>query len=206
MGNKKFNAKSLHHGTIMLNVDLANMQKYLNPNKLKLISKGVDSVKSRVLNLNDRFPNINKEIVFEAIEKEFLSYHNITEYEKINLDDENSTSNNKINDLYKHYNSWDWKFGTCPDFTDSLYHKFDWGLIDLSLKVENGIIIESKVYSDSLHMELIDLINNNLTNLGGKFRYDIDGISKLIDSNTCDNQMYNKFLNEMKNVLINQIL
>jgi len=206
MGNKKFNAKSLHHGTIMLNVDLAKMERYLNPNKLKLISKGVDSVKSRVLNLNERFPYLMKDNIFEAIEKEFLSYHNITEYNKIYLDDEYNTNIDIINDLYKNYNSWNWKFGNCPEFTDSLVHKFDWGLVDLSLKVENGIIMESKIYSDTLYMEMIDFININLTQCRGIYRYDCDGVGKLIDSNLSENEVYNKFLKDMKDVLIKQIL
>jgi lipoate-protein ligase A len=44
--------KTLHHGTIMFSVDFNALQKYLNPNKKKLESKGIDSVISRVLNLN----------------------------------------------------------------------------------------------------------------------------------------------------------
>jgi lipoate-protein ligase A len=43
--------KVLHHGTILFNVDTNALVKYLNPNKAKLISKGITSVASRVLNL-----------------------------------------------------------------------------------------------------------------------------------------------------------
>lgn len=52
LGNKDgAGRKSLHHGTVMFDVDLKALQKYLNPNKKKLESKGVDSVISRVINL-----------------------------------------------------------------------------------------------------------------------------------------------------------
>ena len=44
--------KALHHGTMLLNVDSKNVAKYLNPNKEKLKSKGVDSVVSRIMNLS----------------------------------------------------------------------------------------------------------------------------------------------------------
>lgn len=47
------NKRSLHHGTMLINVDLDKMTAYLNPNKLKLISKGVESVISRVMNLHE---------------------------------------------------------------------------------------------------------------------------------------------------------
>ena len=54
LGNKDGSGrKSLHHGTMLLDLDLTALLKYLNPNKAKLISKGVDSVVSRVMNLSE---------------------------------------------------------------------------------------------------------------------------------------------------------
>ena len=45
--------KSLHHGTLLLDLDFTALSKYLNPNKLKLQSKGVVSVIQRVINLKE---------------------------------------------------------------------------------------------------------------------------------------------------------
>lgn len=148
MGNKHYSPKSLHHGTIMLNVDIENMNNYLNPNKLKLISKGIDSVKSRVVNLCDIYPNLGlcREKIFEGFEKEFMRYFNVdyANIDKIDVDNENSLNlkekNPKIFEMYNKYSSWEWLFGECPEFSNSLFHKFDFGLIDLSLIVEKGII------------------------------------------------------------------
>ncbi|MGC4020145.1 MAG: lipoate--protein ligase [Muricomes sp.] len=47
-----------HHGTLMLNVDIGDLSKYLTVSKEKLQSKGVDSVKSRVTNLKEFAPDI----------------------------------------------------------------------------------------------------------------------------------------------------
>jgi len=144
MGNKTYDPKSLHHGTIMLNVDIEKMDNYLNPNKLKLISKGVDSVKSRVMNLCERYPNLslNRENIFHAFEKEFVKYFDIQEYDKIFVEDEMSENFKnkipKIFELYDKYSSWEWLYGECPEFSNSFFHKFDFGLIDLSLIVEKG--------------------------------------------------------------------
>lgn len=52
LGDKEGKGKrSLHHGTMLLSLELDALAKYLNPSKAKLQSKGVDSVISRVMNL-----------------------------------------------------------------------------------------------------------------------------------------------------------
>ena len=51
--------RSLHHGTMLLNLELDALSKYLSPNKKKLESKGVDSVVSRVMNLSEVNPQID---------------------------------------------------------------------------------------------------------------------------------------------------
>ena len=58
-GHQGRGKKALHHGTILFNVDLKALEKYLNPNKKKLESKGIDSVISRVMNLKDYYPTIS---------------------------------------------------------------------------------------------------------------------------------------------------
>ena len=59
-----------HHGTLMVNVNMQDLSKYLNVSKDKLKSKGVDSVKSRVINLSSLCEEITisslKDKLFEA--------------------------------------------------------------------------------------------------------------------------------------------
>ena len=50
--------KSYHHGTLMVDVDMENVQRYLSPSKAKLAAKGVDSVRSRVVNLREFVPKL----------------------------------------------------------------------------------------------------------------------------------------------------
>jgi len=52
LGRRGIGARALHHGTMLLDVDMVGMRDYLNPSKPKLESKGIKSVVSRVTNLS----------------------------------------------------------------------------------------------------------------------------------------------------------
>ena len=60
---------SLHHGTMLLDVKMDALSKYLNPSKEKLKSKGIDSVISRVINLKEISSDIDHDKFCEAMEK-----------------------------------------------------------------------------------------------------------------------------------------
>ena len=57
---------------MLLDLELGALGKYLNPNKKKLESKGVDSVISRVMNLKEACPEITHDSFNQALEKAFL--------------------------------------------------------------------------------------------------------------------------------------
>ena len=72
LGKKDGSGKrSLHHGTMLLDLELGALGKYLNPNKKKLESKGVSSVISRVMNLKEAVPAITHDSFNEALEQAF---------------------------------------------------------------------------------------------------------------------------------------
>lgn len=75
LGNQKTGEgrRSLHHGTMLLDLELNALGKYLNPSKAKLQSKGVDSVISRVMNLKEIAPDINHDNFCDALEQSFIN-------------------------------------------------------------------------------------------------------------------------------------
>lgn len=54
---------------MLLNLDMSSLSKYLNPNKKKLESKGVDSVISRVINLVEINSSINHDNFCASLEQ-----------------------------------------------------------------------------------------------------------------------------------------
>ncbi len=221
---------TLHHGTMLLDVNLENLTQYLNVNKLKLISKGVDSVRSRVVNLKEVYSDITPSKFFDILKTTFINYYlsrNIKVEEFIMPDifdnewESSSTDLVQKETLKKEFsdlNDWKWIYGTTPEFTNSLEHKFNWGLVDLSLKTENGLITqEVQLFSDCLDTLFIEIIRKSLlevmkNNLAFNYEYSKKGVEKLlidvktdILKNNCISGEQIKYLDEIINILPNSV-
>lgn len=153
--------KSLHHGTILVNIDKDRVERYLNVNKEKLKSKGVDSVRQRILNLNDINPSITHEAFCESIIKEFNEvYKGNPEVEIVNQQELHSFDS--FTHSFRELEDWNWRFGKTPKFEYSLETRFPWGIIDLHLTQVEGKISSIKIYSDSLYPQMIEMIESAL--------------------------------------------
>ena len=133
-----------HHGTLMVNVNVNILGDVLNPSKLKLKSKGIKSVKSRVINLNE----LNNEITIESLkislEKAFEKiYGKISEKDIYNV-------NLKTPKFYDKYKNPLWNFGESPKYDVILEEKLPIGNIQVNLNIENGIVKEGRIHSDTL--------------------------------------------------------
>lgn len=144
---------SLHHGTMLFSVDKEGLQKYLNPSKAKLLSKGVQSVAARVVNICELHPGLDHEKWCAAMTEAFSEVHGGAEVQNLDKLDR------ETEEIAAKYLDWDWRFGTSPAFTHTLEKRFDWGTIDLNLQVEGGVVKEAKVFSDSLYPDFIDRLN-----------------------------------------------
>lgn len=51
-----------------------------------------------------------------------------------------------------------WILGECPNFSNNIDFKFDWGYADVYFEVDRGFVSKVKVYSDSLFPQIIDEI------------------------------------------------
>lgn len=171
--------RSLHHGTMLLDLELGALGKYLNPNKKKLESKGVDSVISRVMNLKEMVPDINHDSFCTALEQAYIKKWADLPVRKTVLKVDDLKKNDKIMELYEKSVDWDWRFGQTPDFSNSIEHKFDWALVDVQFDVEKGVIVKGQVFSDCLIPVFIDEVNKQIAT--GQITYDVKGVNDLCD-------------------------
>jgi len=154
----EFKDKCYHHGTILVDVDMSSLSKYLNVSRKKLQSKGVDSVKSRVTNLINYRPDITMDILSLELIKAFGESYGLVPIEM----DISKLDARDLELRTEKFSSWDWTYGKKIEFTDSISRRFDWGDIELQMRIEGGIIQDCLVYSDGLDGELFGEIGKKL--------------------------------------------
>lgn len=141
-----------HHGTLMVNVNMEDLSRYLTVSRDKLKAKGVDSVRSRVGNLKDFQPDITidslKETLRSAFEEEYGLRSETLEWNELPKDD--------IKERRERFSSWEWLYGRKLDFQYELETRFEWGNLNLQFQVGSGVIQDMKAYSDSLCPEIIE--------------------------------------------------
>ncbi len=149
---------SYHHGTILIRVDMSKLSHYLNVSREKLVSKGVDSVRSRVTNLTEYVPDLTIQGMREELITAFGEVYGLTaeplRQETLDL--------KELKRLEEKFSSWEWNFGKKLQFSDSIGRRFSWGEVELQFSVENGIIRQCAVYSDALETGLFEAIADQL--------------------------------------------
>lgn len=131
--------RMFHNGTILIRTDAEIMCKVLSPSKEKLESKGVKSVKSRVLNLSELQPTLTPEIMREAVSVAFQQ-----EYGKSQpLILENIEGVTPFSDP-------SWIYNRRPDYQHTLIHRLDTATITLHYNIRDNAIIDYAIFTDAL--------------------------------------------------------
>lgn len=155
----------LHHGTLLFNSELENLVKALNVDNDKILSKGIESIKSRVTNIKEHV----KEDIFMEKFKEIL-IENIFMWNKSSLKEYNLT-NDHINDIEKlmeeKYMTWQWNYGYSPEFNYRNSKRFQGGKLEVLLNIVEGHINECKIYGDFLG--LMDVLEIEKKIIGIKY-------------------------------------
>lgn len=151
--------QAYHHGTLLVDVDMQHMSRYLNPSKAKLQSKGVDSVRSRVVNLRELNPDITIPSLKAAMAEAFAKVYSLP-LEQL---PEEALNKPHIDSLRQRNGSWEWLYGQKIPFTFEWEDRFPWGSVQVALQVENGIVRQAKVYSDAMDWSLAPKLEQSLT-------------------------------------------
>lgn len=137
--------QKLHHGTILIDVNTENMSKYLRPSQKKLKSKGVASVRSRVVNLKQLMPDIDIDMLAvalkEAVKDEYQAQ--ITELDSSDFDTE------KLKRYIDFFADREWQRGKHVSYTLQSHERFDWGEVQVNINLDAGKVSEAQLFSDA---------------------------------------------------------
>ena len=143
-----------HHGTLLVNVDTAAMSRYLNPDREKLRSKGVDSVRSRVANLCEFVPELTVDALKEKLVEAFSRVYGceVLAFPKERVDAA------AVSAREAYFASPEWKYGRRIPFEYEISRRFAWGNIVLRFHVNKGVIQEVSAFSDAMDEALVSKI------------------------------------------------
>ena len=159
-GGRKFSGNAfsrgqcnhLHHGTLLIRGDMADLQRYLRPKPAKLQKHGVSSVQSRVVNLGELNPAITSESIVPHLRDAFVAVYDGLPLRT--LDFGSLCALPGVQRLRDEFASDEWRFGRWRSFTAQRSAQFDWGGVELQLTVdqEHGIITDVQLASDALDL------------------------------------------------------
>lgn len=167
-----------HHGTILVNADLTKLSNYLCVSKEKMRSKGIDSVRARVCNICELSSGLTVEAMRRLVIESFIEeYGAASEYVF------DGTVLAEVEERRERLASWEWRFGKTPQFDFETDKRFSFGDTQIYFNSRNGVIRETKVYSDCLDTELTTEIENALTGVHFRKEEIKAALSKMKDQN-----------------------
>ena len=153
--------------SLLLDIDFDNMVKTLNPNRKKINSKGISSVRSRVTGLREFFSEQYKNITTEQL-KDYVLCHllNIDSLENANRYELTEHDWQEIDKLIeKKYKNWDWNYGNSPRYSYNRDEYFTGvGTVNITLEITTGFIKSCRIYGDFFAKKDIKDIENALIN------------------------------------------
>ncbi len=146
-----------HHGTLLVCADLQRLGRYLTPSRLKLQSKGVESVTSRVANLQEFSPELTLSQVKQALIQAFSRVYGLP-VERLAVPDRAL-----LERLENRYASDGWIYGTRYPFSCTLEGRFLWGGVEVCLEVRENRVTRARVYTDAMEDSWVETLEQRLT-------------------------------------------
>lgn len=166
----------LHHGTIMVDVDLERMQELLYTSQSKIAKKGVSSVRSRVVNLKTVNQDISVNRLKELIKFSFIKMFGENSIIKYGIDYLEEVEAVKLEEKYS---SEQWNINQVEEYDLQIKEKYDWGYLILSCCMSGQNPKKFSISSDSLYPDMVDSV---AAELNGRSMMDLSQLKQKIKS------------------------
>lgn len=152
--------RTLHHGTLLFDVDLEALEKSLKIKKGKIESQSIKSVKSRVTNLR---PYLSEDLNIDQFKSQLIAFfqkwYGLEEY-VLSTEDKRSIENLAEG----RYNTWKWTYKESPKCNVVRGKRFKNGYLEFHLQIEEGHIKEAYLYGDFFSSRNVHEIISKLVN------------------------------------------
>ena len=153
--------KVLSHGTIMVDVNIENMTMALNVDAEKYISKGISSVRSRVVNIGEYMTDpMNVLELREYLREELSTVYDMDEYI---LTDEDKLTVEKL--VREKFSTWEHNFGGRAKMSINKKKKLPAGMICISCEIKGGIITDVSIQGDFFANDDVAKLEDSLTGI-----------------------------------------
>lgn len=151
-----------HHGTVLLSADMIRLGRYLQVSREKMMSKGIRSVRSRVINLTELNPAITANVMKQALVNAFAGEYGgpVTALSPADVAEPGA-----LEEAAARYGSWEWRFGSTPRFDVEIHRRFDWGDVVLAMSVRDGRVGQAACWSDAMDEAFIGRVAPALTDV-----------------------------------------
>jgi lipoate-protein ligase A len=178
-GGRKFSGNAFyrgernayHHGTLLVRADIEAAGRYLSVSREKIQSKGVESVRSRIVNLAECQPDITVSSLAGSLRAAFVEVYRVKAEELLppfepfspesalaepasgktaSLEDRFPGAAARLAELTAWFSSPEWKYGKNPPFRFKAERRFSWGGVDIRFDVDRNRITGAQIFSDAM--------------------------------------------------------
>ncbi len=155
----------LHHGTLLVDVDLEKLSRYLMPSELKLQSKGIPSVRARVINLRTACEAVTVEALRGALAQALGKVYGAPVEACAAPGDE------AFRTLEEKYRSKKWVLGRDMTFDRVAHDRFPWGEARVGVTLGHRVVTDAALYTDAMDPSLAVALRDIL--VGAAFTADV---------------------------------
>ena len=160
-----------HHGTLLINTNVADMSRYLTVSDAKLRSNGVASVRSRVANIRALAPSgaaitakTVRQAMLDAFGRVYAPGAGVSG-NALSPVDLSREAGEAIEKFRQEFARREWIFGPHIRCSREFQGRFFWGEITVLVELSGNRIRKAQVISDAMDPDMIDALKQELTGI-----------------------------------------
>ncbi|MBR5558859.1 MAG: lipoate--protein ligase [Oscillospiraceae bacterium] len=135
----------MHHGTLLFSSNVNDLAGALRPKQMKIESKGIKSVRSRITNIS---AHLQQPMTVEQFQKGLEDYllEHIPDLTPYVFGQEDHAGIDRL--VEERFANWEWNFGHSPNCDIRHSKKFSCGIVEAALQLEEGKIAALTILGD----------------------------------------------------------